>query len=494
MNRYARGLLAALCLCVLGCEFDVYEIKLRPRDHTIARTVTVFHGGYDADESGDLKPRVKSPLPQKALDKLVTIYGQPTAGPDDVSVFDGEFGSEMPDDVGGFGSYTFLPSNMGSATLYTERFGGDIDIAANIESGFEAADLVTDILIGWLGGQFESRSEWPELREFLDTQLRDDLKNFSAYFWTITNQPSHYQLKADSGLSSPIIENFMRLGSYMVERGYIAPAEVKVLFETISRKPSPKLDPLIADILGEKVGLEDKAFIDEVAGAISSMNQPTNSLEKFLSESGFGEKLKANTAGLIAPSDNPTNVDYMAKYTGYFLLHTGGQAGEGKLVRVSLACPLRPEMTNGRWDDKTSKVHWPPVALPFKLGNWPVFIYATWSVPDDDFQKIRFGKVVLKDNRLVDYCLWRDGLPAKQVKRFDDFLASLAPGETLIERLEAFHFEDEPATAQAEIPGKKSPKPYELSSAKDQIQAILAVLYDKAKPTPLIKPAAPPVK
>lgn len=502
MTRHGLGLLTALCLCILGCDNDVYEIQLRPRNQLIYRKLTVFHGGYDTDESGQQKKRVKFLLPKETLDKLVVVYGKkPTLGPKDVSVFEGEFSREMPNDVGGFGNYTYLPTAMGSATLYTERFGGDIDIAGNIESGFEAADLLADILIGWLGGQFETRREWPKLREFLDTQFRNDLKNISAYFWTITNQPSHYKLKVNSGLTNPIIENFMRLGAYMVERGYIEPAEIKSLFETLSRKPSPELNPILIDILGEKVGLEDKLFIGEVASVLTSMNQPASSLETYLTESEFGEKLQVATETFYDHSDEPTNVELLGTFVSNLLFHSGGPATRGKVVRVTLALPSKPEITNGRWDAKTSKLHWPATNLPNNPTNWPVFIFATWSQPDENFQRIHFSKVVLTDNRLFDYCLWRENLPAHQARQFDEFIVSLTPDETLIQRLESFHFDREPTAAPAGEPGKVPPKPYELSEAKDQIQAILAALYGKkkvpptAKPTktpPATKPAAPP--
>jgi hypothetical protein len=114
---------------------------------------------------------------------------------------------------------------------------------------------------------------------------------------------------------------------------------------------------------------------------------------------------------------------------------------------VSLQCPAAPFATNGAWDTKTSRVTWsgrigqrgqPPHNV------LPKVLYALWSVPDAELQTKHFGKVVLTGEELAQYVLWRHGLSDEEAGEWDGFVATLEPGERLLEQLDAFRFTTDP--------------------------------------------------
>ena len=76
-----------------------------------------------------------------------------------------------------------------------------------------------------------------------------------------------------------------------------------------------------------------------------------------------------------------------------------------------------------------------------------------WSAPDEAFQAAHFGKVILRDEPLARYCLWRQALTGQEAVEWDEFLEKLWPGETLRERLGQFRFSsDAPPTPANESP------------------------------------------
>jgi hypothetical protein len=90
-----------------------------------------------------------------------------------------------------------------------------------------------------------------------------------------------------------------------------------------------------------------------------------------------------------------------------------------------------------------------------------VFCYAAWSEPEAAFQKEHFGRVILRGDELMSYCLWRAGLPARRIAEWDAFLSSLRPEENIQTKLDAFHFSDEAKAAPAAA-GTQTPDPVEF--------------------------------
>ena len=97
----------------------------------------------------------------------------------------------------------------------------------------------------------------------------------------------------------------------------------------------------------------------------------------------------------------------------------------------------------------------------------PTFFYASWSEPNVEFQQKHFGRVVLSDENLAEYCVWRENLNEKHSKEWDSFILSLNPGEDQEERLNAFRFS---------IDRQKDPNEDKSDLAKEPRELILTGL------------------
>jgi len=118
-----------------------------------------------------------------------------------------------------------------------------------------------------------------------------------------------------------------------------------------------------------------------------------------------------------------------------------GSGGSEDHLSVKLSLPSPPTHSNGQWDDARRQVLW-ALALEEKekTARLPVFCYASWSLPDGQFQQEHFGRVILAGDELLKYCLWHGGLTETQGSEWDKFLTGLRAGEELTAKLEAFQF------------------------------------------------------
>ena len=99
----------------------------------------------------------------------------------------------------------------------------------------------------------------------------------------------------------------------------------------------------------------------------------------------------------------------------------GGVFPHGHQLTATLALPREPLGTNGVWKADEQRVEWkaalPPNDEPTNSRvqrSLPDILFALWVEPAAEKQIEHFGKVVLNDQELIQYCLWRCGLPEKR--------------------------------------------------------------------------------
>ena len=82
-----------------------------------------------------------------------------------------------------------------------------------------------------------------------------------------------------------------------------------------------------------------------------------------------------------------------------------------------------------------------------------------------EFQQKHFGQVVLSDENLAQYCLWRENLDEGEGKEWDSFILSLNPGEDFEEQLNNFRFSSDQQGGSDEEKSDLAKEPRELIMA-----------------------------
>ena len=169
---------AILVVFLTGCPHDCFEVEVRPAGQTFQRKLTGWH--LDGENDKEVQP-----LSAEQLARIGRLYPKRET-PDNASkhVFSGQFTDRTPADVGGAGFYTHFTSPLGSTSCYVERFRGKDDLESQLSQRRQAAEKLTDLVIGWLTAELGRDPNFPRLKKFLDEDLRRDLKNLGVYEFT----------------------------------------------------------------------------------------------------------------------------------------------------------------------------------------------------------------------------------------------------------------------------------------------------------------------
>lgn len=148
---------------------------MTPREGQLERKLTVFEQRMDGEKWVDVA------VEDGELARIAAQYGVdvPKSGGPRHS-FSQKFAGRLPDDVGGYGTYTRWSTSLGTATAYVERVRGDDDIAGDLDQRRAAVQRLVALLIGGLEKELAGTPEWPKLRGFLDGEFRRDLVNLSV--------------------------------------------------------------------------------------------------------------------------------------------------------------------------------------------------------------------------------------------------------------------------------------------------------------------------
>jgi hypothetical protein len=435
MNMKIRTVigLAALTELVTGCPHNDYTIELTPRGNVIERKLVFYRA--DGTESKGV-PKYEG-FPSNELAAISALYPHGALTPEGERHFArGEFSGATPGDVGGAGAYTNYSSSLGSAGFYIERFRGSDDLSAQQEKRLTAADQLADLVVGWSKAEFGLEPRYQDLRRFLDVDVRRDLKNAALYSW-VGDIASSYQEHAQ--------EEFIgRFGLYLVERGYLKLADAPLVAQLMVGSDTSVAATLAQRLVAEKLGMPPSGTTRDRLAFLVDPVALQKSWETFLSGTELyqsrmrkwheEEQEGKHEADAKEPTPSEVANDLVAA------LITSGSSGEDDHLTVRLALPSVPDHTNGKWDEARRQVVWDS-ALEAKesAARLPVFCYAIWSQPENQFQQDHFGRVILKGDDLLKYNLWRAQLNEPQAGEWEKLLLSLWPDE-LTNKLAAFEF------------------------------------------------------
>lgn len=439
MSRWFRfGLLLPLFLLAsAGCVSNHYEVELTPEGKSLKREITVWRGGGD-------KPDEPHEFPKEELEKIAKAYHVEVPSKlNQKHKFAGAFAGEMPEDVGGRGSFTHWETSLGSLSIYVERFRGSDNLLADVETRMKACDQMVNLLTGWLELELKNEPGFSELQQFLDGEFRRDVKNLSLLTWTFTNLGT---VQGGRQLDEkPGQEFVIRAQQYLIEREYLTLDQVPALYRAIVQDDPDRLLNFLKRLLARKMGVPKDQPMPKGLGFLDDPIALKKSFDAFLEESEDYRELAESYQQRADDQSKPPKPDDVlteALFPAFPLLRFADDR-----LTVKLAVPVEPTSTNGQWNAEAKQVHWSRSLLGANanLTEFPAMCYAIWSEPNAKAQTERFGKVVLEGQSLANYCLWQRGLSEAEAQEWETFLASLKPGNDLAPRLRSFRFSREPA-------------------------------------------------
>ncbi|MEW6364706.1 MAG: hypothetical protein AB1714_08710 [Acidobacteriota bacterium] len=513
---------AISCLPLLGgCYHDDYSIEMIPRGTQIQRKLTVARLDRTV-ESG--KPTIKyQAFPEERLKALAAMYrNRLTSENSDVHIFEDSFGRTMPSDVGGAGSYAFIATQMGTASAYLETFRGSDDLAAEFQRREKATDRLVDLWMRWLDERLSGRRDRRMLLQFIDVDLRHDLKNVALYAWLWTNETqldrratwsppsSALPIPAPQGPGSTAHDTatradataeeqtLARLFAYLISRGYITEADMPVIARALSHpKEEDQLAAwalIVRRILEQKVGIEDKLTTEELLSLIHDSRESGKSLRAYLRntmeyKAMLKSWMKGQEVDKESQAEEPDPMSVMKELAEQACPLGLVSSADGEL-HVSLAIDGQLVASNGDHDEGCRKLSWHGQlrTLETNTRTMSVLCYATWSRADESFQAEHFGKVVLSGQELQSYCLWYKSLAMQEAQEWDAFLACLEPDENLPVKLLSFHFSSDtggatPPSATSTAP-EETPRSYAEEALNPIRRALGITAQSETQPSP----------
>jgi hypothetical protein len=454
--------LAAAALVLTGCPNNQYVVELKPQGNVIERKLVFYRADGVNTNTGAPNYQAFDAQELAAITALYPPGALTNAG--DRHEARAIFANELPDDVGGAGYYTNLSTSLGETGFYAERFRGNDDPAAVSERRAKAAGRLADLTIGWTEVELGHQPGYDKLRQFLDSNLRRDLENVGAYSW--------YQQFTSVSPTNGNADFAMRIGQYLLKRGYITIADIPTLLKDQVTADSHPLSFWIRRFVARKIGVpENDRSLEFLSDDHDRME---NSFDQYVAGSDlYGARLKQWEAEEKAqPGDKqPGAKDFVAEQIADLIVDMDIFDQKDHLV-VRLVLPTAPNFTSGQWDQAAGQVVW-DTDIVDRTNNTqvPVSCYASWSQANERFQTAHLGKVALVGDDLMNYCLWRSSLTPQAGAEWDTFMAGLTPGPDLVKTVDAFRLSDEPTliatNAESKIP---SPSAYPRDILKNALK------------------------
>lgn len=460
MTRTRIILYAALAVCVwlTACGPTWYSITLTPRGPVMERRISQYFGPEELERVALL---YSQEIEAEILAKFEKNASQKTS-------LTGTFGADMPADSHNSGTYLYCDSPLGSAAVYTERFGGRHDLAAMLREQEQAFDLFWDVALLHLDALVGDSPDYAALRTFLDTTMRADMWDLTLDL-TVTDlgKDGMRNLSGQSEMPDDVSAMLMRALHFLDDRGYLSLRETLELLATagFAAEDPDFLIKTVGAAVGRRMGMDEGGM---PASFEALLDYPDEQLEEELRQ--FAEtdervlgvlaefRRKLDGMSVAEPSSSMSALVEAAFVFDFDLLDIGGDARE-----VTLYTPVEPYMTNGAWvtpsevqgsDDEEAVagdtrpyVEWQyPLADVAPGSDVAQVVFAFWAEPADDYQVERFGFRVLDDDSLASHCRWRQQLGPSLLAEWDAFIDSLRPGPHLDDALQRFRFsiEDPP--------------------------------------------------
>lgn len=398
MQRWLTGAIALSVLALGGCSAVTWNVTMTPSEHGFKRSTVV----------------INAPKKQPPVESVVT--------------------DKTPQDVGGAGRCQRWSDSLGSASVYLERFRGDDDAAAQLAAIGRIADQLDSLAAGWFEHELGKEPGWPKLKTFIDGDLRSDLHNIGVYLWLGRSADASAQ------------QTLSRVALYLIERGYFEPAQLPRLSaalrnSAIDHRAVAELMQHLQRLVARHMGVGDD---EPIPASLDFLATPDKFVASFTSWYHTTPQYQQELAKWRAkhPNDDEDEM-YLALRDPKSDATLGDAMGlaifaEEHDVKLTIESTTKPLHTNGAFDADQSTLIWTH-QMNQKL-TAPAVFYAVWATPNAATQQQHLGRVALRGDALMNYQLWRASLDADLQKQWDDFIASLTPGDDMAAKLDAFAF------------------------------------------------------
>ncbi len=470
----------AVTLLISGCKKTYFDLELRPDGETLQRS---YSTEFEEEE----------------LLRLTEVYGHepetekiesPSGNTILKHTFVGEFQQLTPNDIGGSGFLLYCDSTMGSSSMYSEQFRGGDDLAGVLGRQEIAFNRLFDVIILWLETEFGDAPDFAPLRKVVDENLRQDLWNLSLYVSTFSIVGTASD-RSDENIDERLIEQLAyRAIHFMIERGYFEASQLPLIIFSIGNFDDEQEFELFARALMNKMGLPSNDSLPPTLAAIhDNLEKYGDSFEIFIeSDEALFDLVSAWENESNDPSVNTIDVsDYFDELASEaFPSDFHYLADGGEFLRVDLHIPRAPYTSNGDWN-VAGVLQWRErlASGEPEHTSLPNTLFALWSEPDVAYQEEHFGRVVLDNEDLGDYCEWRRELSKKRGREWDRFVKSLQPGEELIQSLRDFKFKGESERSAVVASSSKIRSGVASSVVSDLVKALDKAPEEERKSSPV---------
>ncbi len=431
MARTLILLAAVIPLIGQDCIGVRYDVTVEPGHDGCKRTVKARSHQEVRDEQGKTTRKL---MPDRdELKRIAALYGQPAPQGDAVV---GQFAYRAPSDVGGAAFYARFASPLGTVRGYVERIRGHDDLASQIDLIRKGADETLALLKGWFRSELGDSPQTDTLCAFIDGPFRRDVENVALYFWASKFWTDH------AGDDNPPVQAAQkdlvaRLAAYLLERDYIRPDDLPIIIRAgQTDKPAPAFR-LIRRFVATKMGIPADKPIPKSLAFLTDPETARKSLEIYLTGTEqYRELLDKHRRENPQPDDDdeaPEPWEIIGESVYALAVPMWGFFQRPDAVKLSLATRAEPMHHNGTWDGEEGKVVWQTTVRGGDRARTqlPAVFWALWDEPNGAAQTKHFGKVVLHGEKLLEYCLWYNGLRPAEARQWDVLIGQLKPGDDL---------------------------------------------------------------
>jgi hypothetical protein len=389
---------------------------------------------YPTSERDSLGHTVLDSVPVMTLAHLRASYAKGREEQHGLEyTFTDTFAIAPPRDLGGWGSYASLRTDLGTGWSFIERTQGNDRPLPYLEWGLAGVDRSVRLLMGWTRFRLGSPARLPLWADSLRSGLREDLRNMFLYFVVAS--------------TTDFLDYDEHITQYVLERGYVEHEELllgKAIDDPSSWAEEDSEDVFAGYVRARLRSSGYAAIADSIARLLNQRTHPA-ALERFVQRSPECRPLLARWRDRMRTDPDFARPELLSLFTPGDKVWEDAEAGDSSAesplewgsVRCVLELPVDPVKTNGTRHHAARLVEWE--SSLGGTGGLPFIRNAMWAVPDTATQLRYFGAVILSGEKLIDYARWEAGLDADRRAQWDSLRVTLGP-ENYAHRIEEFRF------------------------------------------------------